>query len=78
MLIHVIYRRKTTLRYKQKFESSETQNALLQHDLKNNFSENTISQIEHLKAELNSISDTKAKMKILNNRITFYEDYKYI
>ena len=38
--------------------------------------ENTVSQIKNLKGELNSIYDTKAKKKILNNRIAFYEDYE--
>ena len=41
-----------------------------------NCSENTVSQIKNLKAELNSIYDTKVKMKMLNNRIAFYEDYE--
>ena len=63
---------------KQKIENLETQNALLQHSLMNNCSENTVSQIKNLKAELNSIYDTKVKMKILNNRIAFYEDYEKI
>ena len=40
-----------------------------------NCSENTVSQIKNLKAELNSIYDTKVKMKMLN-RIAFYEDYE--
>ena len=61
---------------KQKIENLETQIALLQHNLMTNCSENTVSQIKNLKAELNSIYDTKVKMKMLNNRIAFYEDYE--
>ena len=63
---------------KQKIENLETQIALLQHNLMTDCSENTVSQIKNLKAELNSIYDTKVKMKILNNRIAFYEDYEKI
>ena len=59
---------------KQKIENLETQIALLQHNLITNCSENTLSQIKNLKAELNSIYDTKVKMKMLNNRVAFYED----
>ena len=39
-----------------------------------NCSENTVSQ--NLKADLNSIYDIKVQMKMLNNRIAFYEDYE--
>ena len=41
-----------------------------------NCSENTVSQIKNLKAKLNSLYDTKVKMKLLNNRAAFYEDYE--
>ena len=41
-----------------------------------NCSENTVFQIKNLKAELNSIYDTKVKMKMLHNRVAFYEDYE--
>ena len=41
-----------------------------------NCSDNTVSQIKNLQVELNSIYDTKVKMKMLNNRIAFYEDYE--
>ena len=63
---------------KQKIENLETQIALLQHNLMTNCSEDTVSQIKNLKAELYSIYDTKVKMKMLNNRIAFYEDYEKI
>ena len=43
-----------------------------------NCSENTVSQIKNLKAELNSTHDTKVKMKMLINRSAFYEDYEKI
>ena len=43
-----------------------------------NSSENMVSQIKNLKAELNSTYDTKVKMRMLNNRIAFYEDYEKI
>ena len=61
---------------KQKIENLETQIALLQHNLMTNCSENIVSLIKNLKAELNSIYDTKFKMNMLNNRIAFYEDYE--
>ena len=63
---------------KQTIENLETQIALLQHNLITNCSENTVSQIKSLKAELNSIYDTKVKMKMLNNKISLYEDYEKI
>ena len=46
---------------KQKIENQENQIALLQHNLMTNCSENTVSQIKNLKAELNSIYDTNVK-----------------
>ena len=63
---------------KQKIENLEIQIALLQHNLMTNCSENTVTQIKNLKAELNSIYDTKVKMKMFNNRIAFYVDYEKI
>ena len=41
-----------------------------------NCSGNTVSQIKNLKAELNSIYDTKGQIKMLNNKMVFYEDYE--
>ena len=61
-----------------KIENLETQIALLQHNLKTNSPENTVFQIKTLEAELNSIYDTEVKMKMLNYRIAFYEDYEKI
>ena len=61
-------------KYKQKIDSVETQVALLQPDLMINSSENTVSQMKYLRAELHTIYDNKVKMKMLQNRIAFYED----
>ena len=63
---------------KQKIDKLEIQIVILQPDLMNNSSENTISQIENLKAKLDSINNTKVKLKMLNDRIAFYKDYKNV
>ena len=54
----------------------QTQIALLQPDMMNNSSQNTISHIKNFEAELNSIYDTKVKVKMLNNRIAFHDIYE--
>ena len=61
---------------KQKTENLETQIVLLQHNLITIYSENTVAQFNNLEAELNSIYDTKVKIKSLNNRIVFYKHYE--